>query len=113
MLPMQEHSDESQDMDMIKSVLQKIIDQMDQMEADNLMPEARKPKVVEATVEASPMDMSMDDDGSDSDDASLLPSLMDKAKDADDEGALPEDKQEDVDPAIASIIAEKKKDLLK
>ncbi len=36
---------------------------------------------------------------------------MPKAGSADAEGQLPEDKQDDVDPAIAAIVAQKKKEL--
>lgn len=109
---MPQDDDKAQDMDMISQVLRKVADEMDKMDADGYLPDHMKPKMVEAKVEASPLDdMPMDDDSDESDDASMLPSLMDKAGMADDEGALPEDKQDDVDPAIAAIVAQKKKEL--
>jgi hypothetical protein len=110
MMPM-DHSDgdESQDMDMIKKVLQKIIDEMDGMEADRLSPASAKPKAAEAPAEASPMDQMPEDESDDS--SPMLPDLMSKADSADSEGMLPEDKESDVPPELAAIIAEKKKQL--
>jgi len=110
-MPSDTHDDETQDVDMIKQVLQKIIDEMDQMEADRLSPGSMKPKVVEAHIEAHPMDEMANSDDEESD-PSALPSLMDKASHADNEGTLPEDSENDVPPELASIIAEKKKKML-
>lgn len=112
MLPQDMQSDDkTQDMDMISRVLRKVADEMDKMDADSFLPEHMKPKV-EVAVDAAPSpDMPMDDDSEASDDPSMLSGLMDQAGTADADGALPEDKQDDVDPAIAAIVAQKKKEL--
>lgn len=112
MMPQDMHKDEGQDMDMISTVLRKVADEMDKMDADSFLPEHMKPKA-EVPVEASPLDaeMPLDDDMEGSEDPSLLAGLMDKAGSADDEGMLPEDASEDIDPAIADVVAAKKKEL--
>lgn len=108
---MMPQEDESQEKDMISMVLRKVADEMDKMDADSFLPDHMKPKV-EVAVNAAPSpDMPMDDDSEASDDPSMLSGLMDKAGTADADGALPEDKQDDVDPAIAAIVAQKKKEL--
>lgn len=40
----------NESVDMIKSILQKIIDEMDMMETDRIMPEHRRPKMIEMEV---------------------------------------------------------------
>ncbi len=104
-----QHDDSGDDMDMIKQVLQKIIDEMDGMEADRFSPSSAKPKAIEAHIEAHPMDSMPEDDGDDT--GTMLPDMMQKAGSADSEGMLPEDKESDVPPELAAIIAEKKKKL--
>lgn len=105
-----EHTDAHEDVDMISHVLRKIADEMDMMDADHLMPENRKPKVVEAKIETHPMDQIPDESEQDSHD--MLPDLMNKADTVDEEGNLPEDNQPQIDPEIAHIIAAKKKEQL-
>lgn len=107
---MPQHDDEKQDVDMISHILRKIADEMDQMDADGYLPDHMKPKQANITVEAHSADEPQDSDGEESDDTSLLPSLMDKSKEADDEGNLPEDKSEEVDPSIAAIVSAKKQE---
>lgn len=53
---MMEHDDKMQDMDMIKSVLQKIVDEMNSFEADRIMPDDKKQKasVMEIRAEGIP-----------------------------------------------------------
>jgi hypothetical protein len=107
---MLEHEDQKQDADMIKSVLQKIIDDMNAYEADRIMPEERKPKAVIAevkSVEATPLD------GIESDEEGLNPEvlaqLMEKADTASPEGETEEDMDEGLDPEIARLVQEKRK----
>lgn len=100
------HEDQSQDMDMIKSILQKIIDEMGSMEADRIMPEGRKPKMMKMEVEAvKPMEAEMEDDELD---PNVLGELMNKAEEADESGELPEDKENDLPPEIAEAVRRKK-----
>ena len=60
---MMPQDNKAQDVDMIKSILQKIIDEMGSMEADRIMPEDRKPKMMKMEVEAvKPMEAEMEDE---------------------------------------------------
>jgi len=100
---------DSQEKDMIKSVLQKIIDDMNSYEADRIMPMERKPKAVVAevkSVEAEPMDVEEDEEGLNPD---ILSQLLDKAEKASPEGETDEDTEEGLDPEIARIVREKRK----
>ncbi len=103
---MMPHEDMSQDKDMIKSVLQKIIDEMDMMESDRIMPESRRPKMMKMEVEAvKPMDEMEDEEGLD---PAVLGELMNKAEEADESGELPEDKEMGLPPEIAEAVKRKK-----
>lgn len=105
-MDMMPHDDAGQDKDMIKTILQKIIDEMNTMEADRIMPEERKPKVMEMEVKtAQPMDEEME---SDELDPNVLGELMSKAGEADESGALPEDRESDLPPEIAEAVKRKK-----
>ena len=101
---------DSQEKDMIKSVLQKIIDDMNSYEADRIMPMERKPKTVVAevkSVEAEPMEeMEDDEEGLNPD---ILSQLLDKAEKASPEGETEEDTEEGLDPEIAQLVREKRK----
>lgn len=99
------HEDMSQDKDMIKSVLQKIIDEMDTMESDRIMPEHRRPKMMKMEVEAV---KPMEDMESEELDPAVLGELMNKADQADESGALPEDHENDLPPEIADAVRRKK-----
>lgn len=100
------HEDMSQDKDMIKAVLQKIIDEMDTMESDRIMPDHRKPKVMAMEVKtAQPMEEDME---SDELDPNVLGELMSKAGEADESGSLPEDRESDLPPEIAEAVKRKK-----
>lgn len=115
---MMPHEDEKQDVDMIKTVLQKIIDEMTDMESQRMLPDGHPSKHVEIAAkvepsEGSPEEESMespDQENSEHDDG-VLSDLLGKADHADETGALPEDHEEDLPPEIAAIIAEKKKKL--
>jgi len=102
------HDDEKQDADMISQVLRKIADEMDQMDADGYLPDHMKPKHAEIMVEAHNEPEPTEHDEEDGQDN--LPELMDKASSADDEGNLPEDKEEHIDPSIAAIVSQKKQE---
>jgi hypothetical protein len=107
---MLEHEDMIQDKDMIKSVLQKIIDDMNAYEADRIMPEERKPKAVIAdvkSVEISPEEEGMNDE--EGLNPEILAQLMEKAETASPEGETAEDVEEGLDPEIAALVREKRK----
>lgn len=103
-------NDESKDM--IKEVLQKIIDEMEGLETDRIMPEYRKPKAVAVEVEATSkpeeMDEMMEEDEAGLDPA-VLDELMSKADEADETGALPEDDVSDLPPEINDAVRRKRK----
>lgn len=99
------HEDMSQDKDMIKAVLQKIIDEMDTMESDRIMPADRKPKAMAVDVKAV---QPMDEEESEDLDPNVLGELMNKAGQADENGALPEDQESDLPPEIADAVRRKK-----
>lgn len=102
---MMPHEDMSQDKDMIKSVLQKIIDEMDMMETERIMPESRRPKMMKMEVEAVKPSEDME---SDELDPSVLDELMSKAGEADESGALPEDRESDLPDEIRDAVSRKK-----
>lgn len=106
-MDMMPHEDVKQDKDMIKSVLQKIIDEMDMMESDRIMPEHRKPKMVKTEVEvvkpAEEMEMESDEL-----DPAVLSELMNKAGEANESGELPEDQEMDLPPEIADAVKRKR-----
>lgn len=95
----------NESVDMIKSVLQKIIDEMDMMETDRIMPEHRRPKMIEMEVEAVKPTEDME---SEELDPAVLGELMNKAGEADESGSLPEDRESDLPPEIAEIVKRKK-----
>lgn len=104
------HEDMKQDTDMIKSVLQKIIDEMNGMEADRIMPEERKPKMVKTEVEiVKPMEEEMGEEmESEELDPAILGELMHKAGEADESGELPEDRESELPLEIAEAVKRKK-----
>ncbi len=114
---MMPHDDMPQDAEMIKTVLQKIIDEMNGLESNRIMPESRKPKMVAAQVdiaakpeEGSPQEESMESPEEESSEMNpeVLKQLMDKAGQADESGAMPEDHADELHPAIADLIRKKK-----
>lgn len=107
---MLEHDDQKQDVDMIKSVLQRIIDEMNEFEADRIMPEEKKPKAVVAEVKTmEPMEMDESEETEEGLSPIVLSELMSKAESADEEGNLPEDNEDSLPPEIAALVREKKK----
>lgn len=114
---MMPHDDQAQDTDMIKDVLQKIIDEMNDMESQRMLPDGHPSKHVEIAAKVEPSDMDQQpteqsDDSSDHNDADLS-ALLGKADSADSDGSLPEDHEEDLPPEISALIAEKRKQQLK
>jgi len=114
---MMPHEDEKQDVDMIKTVLQKIIDEMNDMESQRMLPDGHPAKHVEIAAkvspEGSPEEESMESpeqESSEHDDGALS-DLLGKADQADETGAMPEDHEEDLPPEISALIAEKRKKL--
>lgn len=105
-MDMMPHEDTHQDADMIKTILQKIIDEMNTMESDRIMPDERKPKVMAAKVDV--MAPAPDEEESDELDPNVLGELMNKAGEADESGELPEDKESDLPPEIADAVRRKK-----
>ena len=96
--------------DMIKSILQKIIDEMGQLESDRIMPDSRKPQAVSVEIEAGvhkpdEMDTEIDDEELD---PAVLGELMTKAGEADETGALPEDAANDLPLEISEAVRRKK-----
>lgn len=145
-----EHDDKAQDMDMIKSVLQKIIDEMTQFESDRIMPEDRKPKMAAMEIHAdsetpeeesseSPLDEDKEDmqlykgsygiphpnenkaetaDEAEPEnefnqhedlDPTILSELLKKADESDENGELPEERENDLPLDLANLVREKKR----
>ncbi len=114
---MMPHEDEKQDVDMIKTVLQKIIDEMTNMESQRMLPDGHPAKHVEIAAkvepEGSPAEEAAESpeaEGSEHDEGALS-DLLGKADHADETGALPEDHEEELPPEIAALVAEKRKKL--
>lgn len=98
------HEDAAQDKDMIKEILHKIIDEMDRVESDRIMPEHRKPKMVEMEVKTMKPTDEMESEEDEGLDPAVLGELMNKAGEADESGELPEDKESDLPPEIADAV---------
>jgi hypothetical protein len=144
---MMEHQDEKQDVDMIKSVLQKIIDEMNQFESDRIMPADRKKAVItEIHAEGSPEEEVMEspeedklepmelykgsygipkpneDKGESVEqaepenqfnqhedlDPTVLTELLKKADEADEDGVMPEERENDLPLELEKLVREKK-----
>lgn len=138
---MPQHDDEAEDADMIKKVLQKIIDEMDGLESDRIHPK----------MPATPMDAAVAQDETQPDeqkmafggaaglrnpasnhaetpeesepenqfnqheglDDDILKKLLDKAGDANESGSESEDEFLDLPPAIADAVRKKRQPLPK
>lgn len=121
---------EQPDMEMIKRVLQKVIDDMDTMESDRLMPDHMKPKVAAKVDIVAPEDgMSVggipkpNDDSAESYeqaepenqdnqheplDPEILSKLMEEAGSADSEGSTPDNSIDSLDPDLAEAVRRKR-----
>lgn len=106
---MMPQEDQHQDADMIKTILQKIIDEMNTIEADRIMPEDRKPKIMAAKVDVmSPETMEGEPENEDGLDPAVLKDLLDKAGQADESGSMPEDRESDLPPEIRDAVNRRK-----
>ncbi len=116
------HDDQAQDADMIKSVLQKIIDEMNGLEADRILPAHKKPgyahgevvapthpdeNVAETMHEAEPENEANELD------PKILEDLMEKAEGANDDGATADDELAELPPTIAEAIRRKQAEMKK
>ena len=105
---MMQHEDQSQDESMIKQVLQKIIDEMDGMEANRIHPKMTAPMHDESMEPKMEETAETPDEESSELDPSVLSSLMEKAGSVNDEGASPEDSMDDLPSSIADAVRKKK-----
>lgn len=116
-MDMTQHDDMAQDSEMIKTVLQKIISEMDQLEAERIAPNKFRGGIVkgvdhptanhaETVPEAEPENQ---DDQHEPLDPNILKTLLDKAGQADESGALPEDHESELPETIIAAVREKKK----
>jgi hypothetical protein len=118
------HDDAAQDADqtrdIIGEVLRKVADEMDSMHTNGIMERAGHPMAMKAKVDVAMPDKSaqdmpgpetgMSDDSDSSDlDPEVLSQLMDKAGQADDSGALPEDHEDDLPPELSALVKAKKR----
>jgi hypothetical protein len=112
---MKEEAQESSQIDMIKSTLQQIIDEMNDMESQRILPEGHSAKRVEISADIKPEvetpEENVIEGGQEELDPAVLKELISKAGESDSEGNLPEDQESEFDPEIAKLIAEKKKNL--
>lgn len=105
---------EMNEMDQIKSMLQKVVDEMDSMESNRILPDGHPSKMTAMAVKATPEagiaadEPDMNDDSTDMD-PNVLSQLMDKATTADDSGTLPEDQNSDLPPEILAAVERNKK----
>lgn len=116
------HDDMSQDADMIKSVLQKICDEMDSMEANRIHPKMTVMKLSEGSegipnpnensaetpMQAEPEDHEGEDNQHGPLDSNVLQQLLEKATTADDQGSLPEDQENAFPSEIQDAINKKR-----
>ncbi len=111
--PDMQHGDETQDVDMIKQVLQKIVDEMDGLEANRIHPKmAAMHMDITKGPEGSPEEEkgeSADMEANEGDlDPEILSKLLDKAGSADESGALPEDNQSGLPDEVMAAVNKKK-----
>ncbi len=116
------HDDAPQDMEMIRSVLQKICDEMDGLEANRILPAHKRPGYAHGEVvapenpsENTAMEFSEAEPENEANelDPKVLEDLMEKAEGANDSGATPEDELDDLPPTIAEAIRRKKSEMKK
>lgn len=104
------------DADMVRSVLQKICDEMNGLEADRIMPAHKKPGYAAGSMgvempnenKAETMQEAEPENPEPELDSDVLKSLLDKAGEADETGKLPEDDMADLPPSIADAVRRKK-----
>lgn len=99
--------EEAPDMDMIKNVLQKLVDDMNGLEAKRIHPKLSAPETEPemSQPEEPAMDEEMTEDGLDPD---VLGKLMEKAGSADESGELPEDKEMGLPDDVMAAVKRQK-----
>lgn len=107
------HDDLPQDAEMIKSVLHKIIDEMDALEAGRINPKmvAKVDVAVphnESTEPAAEEASETPEEESSELDPEVLKQLMDKAGHADESGATEEENTDELPPSLADAVRRKK-----
>ncbi len=100
-------SNEHDPKDMIKMILQKIIDEMNTLESDRIIPDDRKPKAVKVEVESA-IPLAVEGEEDEDLDPTVLTDLMTKAGEADETGALPDDIEGDFPPEINDAVRRRK-----
>jgi hypothetical protein len=114
------HDDQAQDADMTKTVLQKIIDEMNGLEADRIMPASKKPGYAHGNVvapehpaENHALDMHEAEPENQANelDPDILNDLMEKAEGANENGETADDEMEGLPPTIVEAIRLKKKEM--
>lgn len=95
--------DEHDTKDMIKIILQKIIDEMNTLESDRIMPEDRKPKAVKVEVESA-IPIAVEGEEDEDLDPTVLTDLLTKAGEADETGAPLDDIVGDFPPEINDAV---------
>lgn len=103
------HEDATQDASMITSVLRKIADEMDGLEANRIHPRVEKMEIAAVAPKAEEPEEEETEDGLDPE---ILGKLLEKAGAADESGALPEDHENELPDEVMMAI-KKKKGLLK
>lgn len=103
-------SHENGSYDMIKEILQKIIDEMGTLESDRIMPEHRRPKAMALEIKtATPHIEELEIEDEEDLDPTILNELLTQADTADETGALPEDATDDLPPEISEAVRRKKR----
>lgn len=101
---------ENDSRDMIKEILQKIIDEMGALESDRIIPEHRRPKAIALETKiAAPISEELDIETDEDINSTVLDELLIKADNADETGLLPEDVTNDLPDEITETIRRKKK----
>src|SRR5216684_1717039 len=108
------HDEMNQDADMIKNVLQKIIDEMNGLEANRIHPKMMSAKVAvvpghDESAENPTEEASETPEEEKSElDPEVLKQLMDKAGTTDDSGSEPNDHMDELPSSLADMVRKKK-----
>lgn len=129
-MPLDNENQKSQETDMIKSTLQKLIDDMNAMESDRISPPAPEAAAMPDEMDKAPglflgagisrpnenhaemypeAEPETQENQHEPLDESVLNALLDKASHADDEGGTHDDYMDEFDPDVAAAIRKKKK----
>ena len=122
-MPQDDENQEKQQMDMIKTTLQKLIDDMNTLEAGRIAPKPSVPAPMGLSEGSHGIPNPNEDDAETPDEAepenqdnqhgeldpSILKSLLEKAGSADEDGSLPEDQEHDFPQEVQNLVNEKRK----